>query len=75
MSLNPQEIGNILAKHLDELAPGEFLANLKEFCPYLFEEDNIQHQNSQHHSVISDIPPVPVVENDRSSPESVNLNE
>ena len=48
MSLNPKEISSILAKHLDELAPGEFLTNLKEFCPYLFEEDDTQ--NLEHHS-------------------------
>lgn len=72
MSLNPKEISSILAKHLDELAPGEFLANLREFCPYLFEEDDSQSQNSENHSAASDCPPVPVIKNDRASQESAN---
>ena len=71
MSLNPKEISSILAKHLDELAPGEFLTNLKEFCPYLFEENDIQ--SSEHHSTDSDLSSVPVVKNNRASHESANL--
>ena len=71
MSLNPKEISSILAKHLDELAPGEFLTNLKEFCPYLFEEDD--SQKSEQHSADSDLSSVPVIKHDRVSQESVNL--
>ena len=70
MSLNPKEISSILAKHLDELAPGEFLTNLKEFCPYLFEEDDIQ--SSEHHSADSGRSSVPIIKNDRASHESAN---
>ena len=70
MSLNPKEISSILAKHLDELAPGEFLANLKEFCPYLFEEDD--SQNLEHNSADFDHPSVPVIKNDRAAQESAN---
>ena len=73
MSLNPKEISSILAKHLDELAPGEFIANLKEFCPYLFEEDDSQSQNLENHSAVSDCPSVPVIKNDRVSQESASL--
>ena len=38
MSLNPQEIGQILSKHFDELTPEKFIENLKEACPYIFED-------------------------------------
>ncbi len=73
MKLNPQEIGKILTDHLDGITTEEFIANVKEFCPYLFEEDDSQSQNSENHSAVSDCPSVPVIKNDRVSQESASL--
>ena len=42
MSLNPQEIGQILTKHFDELTPEKFIENLKEACPYIFDDRSTQ---------------------------------
>jgi hypothetical protein len=38
MSLNPQEIHDILTAHFDELTPDKFIENLQEACPYIFED-------------------------------------
>jgi hypothetical protein len=45
MTLNPKEIGQILTTHFDELNTEQFVENLKEACPYLF--DDRQHQQHQ----------------------------
>ena len=42
MSLNPQAIGQILTKHFNELTPEKFIENLKEACPYIFEDRSTQ---------------------------------
>ena len=45
MSLNPQEIGQILTKHFDELTPEKFIENLKEVCPYIFDARSTQPED------------------------------
>jgi hypothetical protein len=50
MPLDPKEFENVFANHFETIAPEQFLGNLKEACPYLFDEDSIatiQGSNSQ----------------------------
>jgi hypothetical protein len=41
MPLDPKEFGKVFVKHFETIAPEQFLDNLKEACPYLFDEDSI----------------------------------
>jgi hypothetical protein len=41
MPLDPKEFEKVFANHFETIAPAQFLANLKEACPYLFDEDLI----------------------------------
>ncbi len=72
MKLNPQEIGKILTDHLDGLTTEEFIANVKEFCPYLFEEDEIQGRVFKQIIPASDHLSSIISVNDRVSQESAN---
>jgi hypothetical protein len=50
MPLDPKEFEKVFANHFEKISPEQFLENLKEACPYLFEEDSIvalQDINSQ----------------------------
>jgi hypothetical protein len=41
MPLDPKEFEKVFANHFEKISPEQFLDNLKEACPYLFEEDSI----------------------------------
>ena len=41
MPLDPKEFEKVFANHFETIAPENFLDNLKEACPYLFDEDLI----------------------------------
>jgi hypothetical protein len=73
MPLNSQEIGKILTDHLDTLTTEEFMANLKEFCPYLFEEDYSQSPIPDRLLHPSDNPVVSMIEKTQALSESANL--
>ena len=73
MNLNPKEIGEILIKNLDELTTEEFIANVKEFCPYLFEEDNDQSQIPELRFTPPDNPLFPIIEKIQPLQQSANL--
>jgi hypothetical protein len=50
MPLDPKEFERVFTNHFDNIAPEQFLNNLKAACPYLFDEDSIvvlQEINSQ----------------------------
>ncbi|MFB2972106.1 hypothetical protein ACE1CD_24365 [Aerosakkonema sp. BLCC-F183] len=36
--LDPKEFGEILSKHFAEVTPEQFLANLKKYCPEVFDD-------------------------------------
>jgi hypothetical protein len=38
MPLDPKEFEKVFANHFDSISPEEFLDNLKESSPYLFDE-------------------------------------
>lgn len=38
--LEPKEFRNIIHQHFTEVTSQEFLANLKKYCPEIFEGDN-----------------------------------
>ncbi len=39
MPLDPKEFEKVFANHFESIAPEQFLNNLKESSPYLFNED------------------------------------
>ncbi len=41
MPLDPKEFEKVFANHFEKISPEQFLENLKEACPYLFDEDPI----------------------------------
>ncbi len=50
MPLDPKEFEKVFANHFEKISPEQFLDNLKEACPYLFDEDlivNLQEIDSQ----------------------------
>lgn len=49
--LDPQKCGEILLKHFEEVTTEEFLAGLKQACPYLFEEDELNGTEKSNSSV------------------------
>ena len=73
MKLNPQEIGKILTDHLDRLSTEEFITNVKEFCPYLFEDARDPNRLEEQSFKVPENPIFPVITNDRASQESANL--
>jgi hypothetical protein len=46
MPLDPKEFEKVFANHFEKISPEQFLDNLKEACPYLFDEDSIVTTNS-----------------------------
>ena len=45
--LDPKEFGEILSKYFAEVTPEQFLANLKKYCPEVFEDDITDSEISQ----------------------------
>ena len=41
MPLDPKEFEKVFANHFENISPEQFLENLKEACPYLFDEEPI----------------------------------
>jgi hypothetical protein len=53
--LNFERASKILEDHFANLTDEEFIANLKEYCPRIFDKDKISDETEQRSSVLETI--------------------
>lgn len=71
--LNFERASKILEDHFANLTDEEFIANLKEYCPRVFDKDEISDETEQRSSVLETITNLRSQQPSFKTPEDVDI--
>jgi hypothetical protein len=71
--LNFERASKILKDHFANLTDEEFITNLKEYCPRVFDKDEISDETEQRNSVVETITNLRSQQPSFKTPEDVDI--
>jgi hypothetical protein len=71
--LNFERASKILKDHFANLTDEEFITNLKEYCPRVFDKDEISDETEQRNSVVETITNLRYQQPSFKTPEDVDI--
>jgi hypothetical protein len=72
--LNFERASKILKDHFANLTDEEFITNLKEYCPRVFDKDEISDETEQRNSVVETITNLRSQQPSFKTPEAVDID-
>jgi hypothetical protein len=72
--LNFERASKILKDHFANLTDEEFITNLKEYCPRVFDKDKISDETEQQSSVLETIANLRSQQPSLKTPEAVDID-